>query len=122
MRIVIKRVEKQVRDPEAREIFWTRRPRREDQPPGIDSARLCFVPQILRGGRTAGLREPEHAAVDAFQKTHPNIENVGCDLEDRVEAAEHETGVGKAYLGTAVRPRYEVALEIAVDEIAIRHR
>ena len=66
----------------------------EDQPFGIDAAQRRLHLQIGCGGG-AVLTEPKHAAGHCGQDPHPAIEHGRRDLVEVVEAAEHDTVLGK---------------------------
>src|SRR5581483_9398458 len=86
----------------------------------FDPARSRFPDQIV-GCRAMIGEQPQHAAIDGLEDTHPAVENIGRDLVAAVEAAEYETALRQPELAAGEGALGNRPPGI-VDEIAVRQR
>src|SRR2546421_6209299 len=84
----------------------------------IYASRGSFVAQIRFGGDIAP-QQPQHAAIDPVQQSHPNAEDRRSNLVIVVETAEYEPMFGQARLRSARRRLGYPQLGIR-DQIAVR--
>jgi hypothetical protein len=111
-------VEKEIGQPMARKVLGGRHAFREDEPRRIDATRRGFTPQVPLGDGVV-TQQPQHAAVDLPEQSHPALEHRGGDLVVVVEAAEHEAIVGQPGGASIQRDRRDDAPRVG-DEIAVR--
>src|ERR1700751_1786845 len=97
MGIAGKGVQEEVSQTMPRQVVSKRHVLREDDPFGIDAAGGRLSPQILPSCWI--IEEPEHAAVNRPQNTHPGIEYAGQDLDGFVETAKDKGAIRQAKLG-----------------------
>src|ERR1051326_8723692 len=100
----------------ARQMLLQLQPFREYQARRIDVAR-CGLLAKVHFGRGIGPVQPQHAAIDPPQQSHPNVEDRRSDLVVVVETAEYEAADGEARLRTRRRPGRYGSLRI-VDLVA----
>src|SRR6185436_16932340 len=103
----------------AREVLLEDLARGEDKTLCGNAARLGFAFEIAHGGRIV-VEQPKHASIDSLEQAHPNVEQLGRDLEAAVEGAEDEARVGKPLLRARRRALRDRALLI-VRLIAVGH-
>ena len=85
-------VEKQIGQAMAGKMGVEIEARREHQAVGRDAARLGMAAQVVRRSGIV-LQQPQHAALDLAQQTHPDVEHRRPDLVAVVERAEDEAAL-----------------------------
>ncbi len=91
MRVLRKSVEKQIGQPQSREVVggaW--HVSREQQSLRSDAEYSRFTPQINHRRRIQRF-EPQHATLDRAQQSHPDIEYLGAELVLVIVASKNET-------------------------------
>src|SRR5580692_1002146 len=98
MRVVRKRIEKQVRGSNPGQVItagW--HAVGEYQSATVNTALLRFLAQIANN-RIVGLLQPQHTVLGPAHDSHPAVEDRGQDLVAVVEGAEHESTGGQSEL------------------------
>src|SRR5712692_5629374 len=100
MSAIRQRIQEKIAQAMPREMFGQLHMGCENQPAPVNASFLRFTAQIARGLRIV-LQQPEHAAVNVFEESYPDLENLRRDLAGVVEAAKHQALSGQPCLRAA---------------------
>ena len=103
----------------AREVIWVLLRFRKDEARGINATRPSLPAQIVSRCRIG--HQPNDAAWDCIEQTHPDVEQFRIELVAAMKRAEYKTILGQPTLCARPRDRGDEALAIVHLE-AVREK